>query len=477
MAALVHDEPWVDWMQSWSPAGWLGMANRAPAASADLVRRRQRDLLEHAHARSQFYRRHHGRHPGALMPAWQDLPPVDKTTLMANFDQWVTDPAITRAGVEDFLADRSRIGEDFLRRYAIWTSSGTSGEPGIFVQDSGALAVYSSLLESRMDRRFATQRWWPMAASGAFGPWGLQPRSALVAALDGHYASVSFWRRQCRFNPVSGSASRAFSVTQPIEEICAGLQEWRPAFLASYPSMLAELARQQQAGRLRLTPLALWAGGEGLPASTRDWIESVFGAPVINDYGASECLSIAFECPHGRMHLNDDWVVMEPVDADDRPVEPGTPSKAVLLTNLANRVQPLIRYRLGDSVTMHPDDCPCGNHRPSFTIEGRGDDTLRLRDARSAEVRLSPLAVTTVLEEGADLHRFQLLQTSPDALSLRLDDSLSSDPARLRERALTVLRDYLRRQGLPEIKLSVDAAPPSVDPASGKLRQVIVMAD
>ena len=48
MAALVHDEPWVDWMQSWSPAGWLGMANRAPAAPADLVRRRQRDLLEHA---------------------------------------------------------------------------------------------------------------------------------------------------------------------------------------------------------------------------------------------------------------------------------------------------------------------------------------------------------------------------------------------------------------------------------------------
>ena len=82
-----------------------------------------------------------------------------------------------------------------------------------------------------------------------------------------------------------------------------------------------------------------------------------------------------------------------------------------------------------------------------------------------------------MLEEGADLHRFQLLQTSADALSLRLDDSLSSDPARLRERALTVLRDYLRRQGLPEIKLSVDAAPPSVDPASGKLRQVIVMAD
>lgn len=81
---------------------------------------------------------------------------------------------------------------------APWTSSGTSGEPGIFLQDSAALSVYSTLLESRMDRRFATHRWWALVATGAMGPWGLRPRSALVSALDGHYAGVSFWTRHWR---------------------------------------------------------------------------------------------------------------------------------------------------------------------------------------------------------------------------------------------------------------------------------------
>ena len=472
--ALQKDEPWAGWMTPWAARNpWVRAAQGPRAAEPTLVAQRCQSLLHHAHARSAFYRHHHGVSDRAGPRAWADLPPVTKPMLMQAFDDWVTDPAVTLQGVQAFIADPGRIGQDFLRRYAVWTSSGTSGEPGIFLHDSGALAVYSTLLESRMDRRFATQRWWSLAATGAMGPWGLRPRSALVAALDGHYAGVSFWSRQCRFNPVTGSESRAFSVTAPIEQLCEELQTWRPAFVASYPSMLVELARQQEAGRLRLTPLALWSGGEGLAASTRDWIESVFGAPVINDYGASECLAIAFECPHGRLHLNDDWVLLEPVDAQDQPVPAGTASHSVLLTNLANRVQPLIRYRLGDSVTMHPDDCPCGNHRPSFTVEGRCDDTLQFPNAAGDVVHLSPMAVTTALEEGADVHRFQLRQTASDALELRLDVSLSADPAALRTASLKALQGYFATQGLPALRLSVSDEAPAIDRRSGKLRQVV----
>lgn len=472
--ALQKDEPWAGWIAPWTAQNpWARASLRPRAADPSLLEQRRQSLLQHAHAHSAFYRRHHGVSDRSAPLVWSELPPVTKPMLMQQFDDWVTDPAITRQGVQAFLDDPGQIGKDFLRRYAVWTSSGTSGEPGIFIQDSAALAVYSTLLESRMDRRFATQRWWALAATGAMGPWGLRPRSALVAALDGHYAGVSFWSRQCRFNPIAGSESRAFSVTAPIGQLCDELQAWKPAFLAGYPSMLVELARQQEAGRLRLMPLALWSGGEGLAASTRDWIESVFGAPVINDYGASECLAIAFECPHGRLHLNDDWVLMEPVDAQDQPVPVGTASHSVLLTNLANRVQPLIRYRLGDSVTMHADDCPCGNHRPSFTVEGRCDDTLQFTDPVAGVVHLSPMAVTTALEEGADVHRFQLRQTALDALEVRLDVSLSDDPAGLRASALDALRRYLGSQGLSAIRLSSSDEAPAIDPRSGKLRQVV----
>lgn len=57
--------------------------------------------------------------------------------------------------------------------------------------------------------------------------------------------------------------------------------------------------------------------------------------------------------------MNADWVLLEPVDERHRPTPPGVPSHTVLLTNLANRVQPLIRYDLGDSVTLLDRPCQC----------------------------------------------------------------------------------------------------------------------
>ncbi len=56
------------------------------------------------------------------------------------------------------------------------------------------------------------------------------------------------------------------------------------------------------------------------------------------------------ECAHGLFHVNSDWYILEPVDEDYRPVAPDVGSHTVLITNLANRVQPLIRYDLGDRV-------------------------------------------------------------------------------------------------------------------------------
>lgn len=57
-------------------------------------------------------------------------------------------------------------------------------------------------------------------------------------------------------------------------------------------------------------------------------------------------------CRRGRLHVNSDWFILEPIDAAGRPTPPGERSDSVLVTNLANRVQPVIRYDLGDSVVM-----------------------------------------------------------------------------------------------------------------------------
>lgn len=432
-----------------------------------LARARALQLIDRALDRSPFYARlYQGRATG--LDAWQSLPVVDKSQLMAAFDDWACDRRIRLAAVQDWIADPARIGQDFLGRYAVWSTSGTTGVPGLFVHDSQALATYATLLQTRMSRRHAQGR--------GMVP-GRLPRTALLIASDGHYAGIGFWARQQRLYPMLRASSLALNVTAPPEEIRAALQAWQPDHVASYPSMLAELARWQEDGRIDLKLAALWGGGEGLCASTRAWISSVFGAPVVNDYGASECLTIAFECDHGHLHLNDDWVLLEPVDRQDRPVPAGTASHSVLLTNLANHVQPVIRYRLGDSVTFLDRACACGDARPAFTVEGRCDDTLRLRDAQDREVRLLPMALTTALEEGADIHRFQVVQTEARALVLRLDLDRESDPRSVSDRATQVLAHYLRSQGLDQVRLQVEHDPLACDERSGKLRQVLCLLD
>ena len=89
-------------------------------------------------------------------------------------------------------------------------------------------------------------------------------------------------------------------------------------------------------------------------------------------------MSIAYACTEGWLHVNADWVLLEPVDAEHRPMPPGEPSHTVLLTNLANRVQPIIRYDLGDSVIAKPEPCACGSPLPAIRVEGRHDDVVSL---------------------------------------------------------------------------------------------------
>ena len=173
--------------------------------------------------------------------------------------------------------------------------------------------------------------------------------------------------------------ARGFSILDPLPQLVAQLNAYQPEFFASYPTMLSLLAEEQRSGRLRIAPLRLWSGGECLVPDAAAAIERAFGGPLGNEYGAAECMSIAFGCQSGWLHVNADWVLFEPVDSDYRPTRPGDASHTVLLSNLANRVQPIIRYDLGDSIIANPEPCACGNPLPAIRVEGRRDDVLSMR--------------------------------------------------------------------------------------------------
>ena len=455
----------LDWYGVLSRVGeiwWTRSSGRARIAAAKS--RRLAELVRFARERSPFYRDAWATLPEGEL-ALRDLPVVTKAELMERFDDWATDRRITREVVDAFVDDRARIGDEFLDRFIVWKSSGTTGEPGIFVQDEAVLAIYQALLLVQLQSTAA------VAGNFAWSVLAQGGRAALVTATGDHFASVASWQHTCRTMPWSNAQS--FSIMDPLPKLVAKLNHYQPTFLASYPTTLATLAREQAANRLRIAPSCVWSGGEHLADGARMQIKTAFGSTLINEYGASECLSIACSCASGALHVNADWVILEPVDRDYRPTPPGEPSHTVLLTNLANRVQPIVRYDLGDSVMASTAPCGCGNGLPVIRVEGRRDDTLALDAADGSTVCLSPLALTTVVEEALPSRRFQLVQIAPAELVVRLDSAQANERDAGWRAVKRALHTYLAQQSLGNVHVMLDSQRPVADERSGKLREVI----
>lgn len=442
---------------------------RAGHGGAEAVARRRRTrlagMIAFAKRHSAFYRKRWGHLPDGH-PDILSLPPVTKQELMENFPDWVTDPGVDREGVETFVSGPDRIGTRYLERYVVFSSSGTTGRPALFIHDECAASVYLALA---VVRRFLPLL--SLRAAGSFLRRG--GRTASIVATGGHFTSSVIDGLARRRFPRLSEKNRTVSLLLPLPELVRTLNDFRPAVLGSYPTAMAVLADERESGRLRIEPVLALTGAEWLSPPSREKIASAFGCPVRDTYAASEFPGIAFDCGHGRLHLNADWVILEPVDARYRPVPAGRPSHTVLLTNLANRVQPILRYDLGDSVTEISGPCPCGSPFPGIHVEGRRDEVLHLRAETGTTVAILPMALATVVEETPGVRSYQIIQAGPARIRLRVEEAPGHVLRAVRVRVAERIRTYLSSQGLGSIEVEPAEERPVRNAAGGKLRQII----
>jgi phenylacetate-coenzyme A ligase PaaK-like adenylate-forming protein len=463
-ACLVMYSVFAPWLSGLVSVDVLCCTHAVPSVLAQRQQERLQALLRGAMNNSPFYREH----LAGVVPAHtrlQDLPSVGKAQLMARFEDWVTDPDIHWADVQALLTDTSRMAEPYLGRYLVWESSGTTHQPGVFLQDAPSLAVYDALQALRRSDPNPWQR--------SLDSFWLTERIAFVGATEGHFASVVSMLRLGQLNPCLAQSQRRLSIMQPLEALLDELNAFEPSVIATYPTVAALLAEQARRGALHFSPREIWTGGETLSDAVRHTVQTSLGCTVRNSYGASEFLTLAWECSHGHLHANSDWVILEPVDQQGQPVAPGTPSYTTLLTHLANQVQPLIRYDLGDQLTVHLERCACGSHLPVIEVLGRHDDVLVMRNAHGQQVSLLPLALTTVLEEEAGVFDFQVRQLDARTLTLWLGETLEEGAA---QRCQTALKKYAAQQGLPQLKLQVERGHQIPKGRSGKLQRIVALA-
>lgn len=389
---------------------------QGPAAIEQRQRARLSEMVAFARANSPYYKELYKDVPEHVDDVTL-LPVTNKPELMSHFDDWVTDRGVNIEDVRAFVENPKTIGELYRDKYIVANTTGTTGKYGIFLIDEKARTVnFAIVLQTYMGWFSFGDFIKILAHRGHF---------ATIAATGGHFLSSSGGSFISK-SPLS-SIIKIFSAHKPIPELVDGFNKFDPAIIFGYGSLISLLASEQEAGRLKIHPVLVEDGGETLTEGERNRIAKLFKTKVYSGYGSTECPFLSFSCKYGWYHVNTDWAVLEPVDSDYKPVPPGELSHTVLISNLANQVQPILRYDLGDQVIMRPDPCPCGNPHPAIRVQGRTADTLTFLSEQGKQVEISPLAFETFLEHpGIDL--FQIVQITSTSLSVRLLPKTGMDP-------------------------------------------------
>lgn len=309
-----------------------------------------RALLAHAAANSPFHaRRLAGIDPATFsvadLPA---LPVMTRADVVASFDEVVTGSRLTLQRVRAHLGAACARERLLLGEYACLPAGGSSGAHGSYVRAIGEHMDYlASLIAPALASRITGSR--PpgelviaIVASPSAGPLGLA-----AAAVDG----------QVRIARVRS--------TLPLADMTRRLNDLQPSVLAGDAETLTALAAQQRAGRLRLERCAVTiAGGEAAEAD-RAAITGAFGVPPAGWLCTAEGLAGQAQPGERAFTFTSGMCIVELVNADGKPVLPGETADKVLVTNLHNFTQPLIRLELATRLTRYADD-DAGQPRASW---------------------------------------------------------------------------------------------------------------
>lgn len=399
---------------------------------ARLTSQRAATIAAHAYDHSPFYRERYeaaGLDRDALRDpaAWPRLPVVDRASIKGETQR------IRTPGVPDRDARPALTG-------------GSTGEP---------LRTWNDARVPLQALSWRLYRW-----------WGVEPWDDVVHIGRWAASRKERWKTALTWWPTRvGLVDASHLDPAAVADLVAGLRRHRPALVEGYVGALVELARHVERGGASVPPpRALGATAAPLTDEVRAYVQQVLGAPLHDQYRCSEVPWMAGECAERNgLHVFSDMRLIEVVDEHDVVQPPGVVGDLVV-TDLANRVFPLVRYRLGDRGSLRAEPCPCGVTLPLMDPpDGRTVDMIRLPDGTVVAGGLFSIfsRVPTAVRQ------FTLHQNVDHSIDVTAVPGESGTARADAERALDALRDRLGRQ--VEVRLTTVAELPY---RGGKLKYV-----
>ncbi len=357
--------------------------------------KRVRQIVRHAAETVPYYRdwfRQQDLDPDEIRSAHdlQQLPLIGKAEVRAQPERFVSQSRWARNAVP-------------------FTSSGSTGQP---------LTVYHDRQSVLLASAFA-QRFKEVLTRGFGLPLMFRSVTLISPQSASQQAAVSL--RQLRWTPFRPARVR-LSILQPIEEVVAAINQYRPHVISGYGSYLEALfTTVALRGMSMHRPRLVVYGAEAMSNRGIRLIEQDYGIPVLSTYSSIEAVNLAFMCEERKgFHLNVDLVPVRVIGADGSAV-PDSERGELVVSNLVNRAMVLLNYRMADIVVLSPERCPCGRSLPLLSrLEGRIQDVIYLADGRF----FHPAHVSEVFHRALRQHQVvlqhQLIQHTFQHYELRL---------------------------------------------------------
>lgn len=407
-----------------------------PARLAQYQAGRLRALLVSAGREVPYYRNLFSRlgfNPSAVITTadLSALPFLDKATIRANTEM------LKRPGAEG------------LSRF---NTGGSSGEPLIFF-------IGRERVSHDVAAKWRATRWWGVdIGDPEMVVWGSPIE---LGAQD----AVRRWRDRL----MRTELLPAFQMNDTtLDGFLQAIRRRRPRMLFGYPSALSHIAHHARKRGVAMNDLGVkvaFVTSERLYDDQRQVIADVFGCPVANGYGGRDAGFIAHQCPAGGMHLTVEDIVVELVDGQGQAVPDGQPGE-IVVTHLATRDFPFIRYRTGDVAVRDSNRCACGRSLPMLReIQGRTTDFVIAADGTV----MHGLALIYILRDLPGLQRFKIVQHSLQRTQVLVQAEAGFDRG---AHLPGIVEGFKRRLGA-EVQIDVEWVDAIPAEKSGKFRYVV----
>lgn len=327
-------------------------------------------LLKHATAKSSFYKQ---RLQGVTDAGWsqarfEQIPILEKSELTGREESLLTDKE--------------------AKLYVEYTS-GSTGQP---------LKCYKSVEEKWKKARLL---------------WGLRNTNGGIGPKDPYAMFYAFNEDDLSTDPISiyhevMYLSMLDLSPERLDDYYEAMLKYRPQWMLSVSTALYLFANhllERKLDRSKLPFKYIEINGEMLFDYQRKTIEEAFGPIVYNHYGSREFWCIGMSCRSGNLHLSSDQLYVEIANSD----KDGYGN--VVITDLTNRIWPLIRYDTGDIGRLSEQKCDCGSRYPVIEVTGgRATQYIRSGDWIANPI-LFHYAVTKVNRNFPDaVRQFRVMQ-------------------------------------------------------------------